>query len=158
MCFLMYFIEKNNNISWVSNFFFLVHFDFFPTVVGCILSVLWPSLYSGLRMCNTVRGIQQISLLPECVSWGFSSLDLASICKALKGLFMTACPAGTKIPMSPFLLSKQLPHWFLSHKCVMAVLWVPYSCPCLWIGIRLSNFNINNLIATFMRSVLHHYH
>lgn len=47
-------------------------------------------------MCNTMRVVHQISVVPEYVTLRLDSSDLASVYKAFKALFMTPCPAGRK--------------------------------------------------------------
>lgn len=47
-------------------------------------------------MYNTMRLVYQISLVPEYVALRLESLCFASLCKALKGLFITPHCAGRK--------------------------------------------------------------
>lgn len=81
---------------------------FVLAVVDWIVSYLQPSPYSGLGMCNTMRAIQQISLVPECFSIRLDSSGLASVCKSFKGLFMTPRPAGRKPSTNHLLLLEKI--------------------------------------------------
>lgn len=56
-----------------------------------------PSPYSGLGMCNTMRVVHQISLVPECVTLKLDYSGFASVCKALKSLFTSPRSAGRKV-------------------------------------------------------------
>lgn len=69
-----------------------------------------PSPYSGLGMCNTMRVVHQISLVPEYVTLRLDYSGLARVCKALKSLFMSPRSAGRKLSVTHLHSLEKLPN------------------------------------------------